>query len=202
MKKLTVKQQQVLKNISQFISEKGYPPTIRELARRLGFASPKAVSDHLAALQKKGYIDKEPLARSIRITGKGGLDPSLKRLQVPLIGNIAAGSPMLAEQNIETYISIPDDPGGRKIDFALRVKGDSMTGDHILDGDIILARSQPTAENGDIVVALIGDEATVKRFYLTGQYLELRPSNPSYKPIRADGDITIQGKVLSVYRML
>ncbi|MDD3777209.1 MAG: transcriptional repressor LexA [Actinomycetota bacterium] len=199
MKKLTPKQEKVLEIISQFIAQKGYPPTVRELAQRLGLASPRAVSDHLAALQKKGYIEKTSLARSIKITDGSGLAVQPK---IPLIGSIAAGSPILAEQNIETYISIPGQLEGKNIDFALRVKGDSMIGDHIQDGDIILAQSRQTAENGDMVVALIGEEATVKRYYLTPQYLELRPSNPDYEPIRVTGDVIIQGKVLSVYRKL
>ncbi len=206
MKKITARQKQVLENIHRFIADHGYPPTVREIASSQGFSSPRAAGDHLKALQKKGYISRNSFPRSIRLTpkalGTSGLSKKEGVLKVPLLGRIAAGLPMMAEQNIDTYLDLPPDPKNRKVDFALRVSGDSMTGDHIKDGDIILVRAQDTAENGDIVVALMHDQATVKRLHRTEGSIQLRPSNPSYEPIKVSGDIKIQGKVLSVYRVL
>ncbi|MGM0365435.1 MAG: transcriptional repressor LexA [Actinomycetota bacterium] len=206
MRKLTARQKQILENIHRFMADNGYPPTVREIASSFDFSSPRAASDHLKALQKKGYISKKSLSRSIRLTpkafGPAGLSGEEGMLKVPLIGSIAAGLPMLAEQNIETYLDLPPDPKNRKVDFALKVAGESMTGDHIKDGDIILVRAQDTAENGDIVVALLGEQATVKRLQFREEAIILRPSNPSYEPIKVNEDVKIQGKVLSVYRVL
>ncbi|MCJ7665918.1 MAG: transcriptional repressor LexA [Actinobacteria bacterium] len=204
---LTDRQKKVLKNTYDYILRNGYPPAIRELAGILGLSSPRGVYDHLLCLEKKGYIKRKSSARSIRLTGKAldllghGVEEDIFHL--PLIGNIAAGKPVLAEENIEEYIAFPAGTRGAKTaDFALRVQGDSMTGDHILDGDIIAVRSQPDANNGDIVVALIEDEAVVKRFYRTGESFELRSSNPAYLPIKADGALAIQGKVVAVQRTI
>lgn len=206
MKKLTARQKEILENIHRFIIENGYPPTVREIAGTHGFASPRAASDHLKALQKKGYLQKSNLPRSIKLSPKAygpwGLIQKEGMLKVPLLGRIAAGLPVLAEQNIEQYLDLPPDPRNRKVDFALKVIGDSMTGDHIQDGDIILVKAQNTAENGEIVVALIEGQATVKRLYRTQETLELRPSNPNYETIRVHEDVSIQGKVLSLYRIL
>jgi len=206
MKRLTARQKRVLESIHRFMLDNGYSPTVREIASDLGFSSPRAASDHLKALQKKGYISKNSFPRSIRLApkafGSAGLSGNEGMLKVPLVGRVAAGTPILAEQNIETYLDLPPDPKNRKVDFALRVAGDSMTGDHIKDGDIILVRAQETAENGDIVVALLNDQATVKRLCRTEEGIELKPSNPSYEPIRVSGDVRIQGKVLSLYRVL
>jgi repressor LexA len=208
--KITKKQKNVLEKINRFIAENSYPPTVRDLAHDLGFSSPKAVTDHLDSLKKKGYIVRNSLARSIKLTGKalsilgrgrasigstgslistagvGSIDPLNRNiLYLPLIGRVAAGKPILAEENINEYIPVTSSLlKKRTADFALRVKGDSMVGDHILDGDIIIVKSQKTAENGDIVVALIGDEAVVKRLYRAKGTVELRSSNPSYLPIR------------------
>ena len=205
--RLTERQKIVLKKIHEFILENKYPPTIRELASRLGFSSPKGVTDHLKALERKGYIERKSSARSIKLTEKAlsmsDFTIEKKVLSLPLIGRIAAGSPVLAEENVEEYISISASLLGKnKADFALRVRGNSMIGDHILDGDIIIAKSQSIAENGDIVVALIGDEAVVKRLYWTKDRVELRSSNPSYKTITINvgEDLRIQGKVVAIQR--
>ncbi|MBN2073238.1 MAG: transcriptional repressor LexA [Actinobacteria bacterium] len=202
---ITDRQKRVLEKIYRYIIDNSYPPTIRELACELGFSSPKAVSDHLDSLKKKGYIERKPSARSIRLTGKTmdllGYGGKGRAIYLPLIGRIAAGSPVPALENIEQYVPFPPDLIGReKADFALRVKGDSMIGDHILDGDIIAVRSQVNAGNGDIVVALIEDEAVVKRFYRTEKGFELRSSNPSYRPIKITRELTIQGRVVAVQR--
>lgn len=236
--KITKRQKTVLEKIKNFMMENSYPPTIRDIAREFGFSSPKAVTDHLKSLERKGFIERNSLARSIKLTGKAldmldgsaawrneGQGPSNLRgftnpestgiIYLPLVGKVAAGNPILAQENISEYIPASSSLfGAKKADFALKVKGDSMTGDHILDGDIIIARSQNTADNGDIVVALIGDEAVVKKIYRSKDKVELRSSNPAYLPIEitaSSGDqanessqgsknLIIQGKVIAVQR--
>lgn len=230
---ITKRQQDVLEKINDFIENNSYPPTIRDLARNMGFSSPKAVTDHLNSLERKGYIERNSLARSMRLTGKalslldagkfnGGFTGAgrEKVSYLPLVGRVAAGSPILAEENIDEYIPVPSNLLGKnKADFALKVKGDSMTGDHILNGDIIIVKSQNNAENGDIVVALIENEAVVKKLYRVKDTIELRSSNLSYAPIRIttsagsssekDGKkeessklLMVQGKVVAVQRII
>ena len=236
--KITKRQKTVLEKIKNFMIENSYPPTIRDIAREFGFSSPKAVTDHLKSLERKGFIERNSLARSIKLTGKAldmldgvaawrneGQGPSNLRgftnpesagiTYLPLVGKVAAGNPILAQENISEYLPVSSSLfGAKKADFALKVKGDSMTGDHILDGDIIIARSQNTADNGDIVVAIIGDEAVVKKIYRVKDKVELRSSNPAYLPIEitaSSGDqanessqgsknLVIQGKVIAVQR--
>jgi repressor LexA len=231
--KITKRQKTVLEKIKNFMMENSYPPTIRDIAREFGFSSPKAVTDHLKSLERKGFIERNSLARSIKLTGKAldmlggsaawrndgwGYSPNLSSagiIYLPLVGKVAAGNPILAQESISEYIPVSSSLfGAKKADFALKVKGDSMTGDHILDGDIIIARSQNTADNGDIVVALIGDEAVVKKIYRSKDKVELRSSNPAYLPIEItanSGDqvnessqgsknLIIQGKVIAVQR--
>ncbi len=222
---ITPKQKIIIKEIYKFIADNSYPPTIRDIAKIMGFSSPRAVTDHLKSLERKGFIERNSLARSIKLTQKAAAmlrvipdnmnniyntayknqnsklnqishisktnsQPNSKKYNItdafliPLLGKIAAGSPILAEENIEDYIPMPSNLlGVYGADFALRVKGDSMVGDHILDGDIIMVKTQNTAENGEIVAVLIGDEAVVKRFYRTKEGIELRSSNPLYPPI-------------------
>ena len=204
--KLTERQSVVLGKIYDYILENSYPPSIRDLGRLLGINSPRGISDHLYSLERKGYIERSSSARSIRLTGKaiGMLDPDTggKAVYLPLLGSIAAGKPILAAENIEDRIPFPAIILRGSADFALKVRGDSMIGDHILDGDIIAVRSQPAADNGDIVVALIEDEAVVKRLYRKGKEVELRSSNPEYAPIRVGKDLLIQGKVIAVQRLM
>ncbi len=227
---ITKKQKAVLKNIHNFIIKNSYPPTVREIAEIMGFSSPKAASDHIKALEKKGYITRNSLARSIKLTkmamqlvldspaiinNSNSLESTnpnsssmLKKLAV--LGRIAAGNPILAEENIENYIPLPPNfLEAYNADFALKVKGDSMVGDHILDGDIIIVRSQSNAENGDIIVALLEEnsekEAVVKRFYkINKNEIELRSSNPNYPPIKikSSENFKILGKVVAVYRSI
>lgn len=203
---LTKRQSAVLGKIYDYMSENGYPPSVRDLAGLLRVRSPRAISDHLDSLEKKGYIERRSCARSIRLTVKAlsFLDhkENSPAVYLPLLGSIAAGRPILAEENIEDRIPFPSGIIKGTADFALRVKGDSMTGDHILDGDIIAVRSQSSADNGDIVVALIDDEAAVKRFYKRGNTVELRSSNPGYAPIICGKDLRIQGRVVAVQRMV
>jgi len=206
---LTVRQEGVLLNIYKFISDKNYAPSIRELAEILGFSSVKGVSDHLAALEKKGYIQKKSLARSIRMTEKAlwhleATNPFSDKdiLYLPLLGSIAAGKPIFAQENIEEYIPVSGRIMGKtKGQFLLKVRGDSMSGDHIVEGDTLIVKMQASAENGDIVVALVNNEAVVKRFYRNEEgTIELRSSNILYEPIIASEDLVIQGIVIAIYR--
>ncbi|MHB1335051.1 MAG: transcriptional repressor LexA [Candidatus Humimicrobiaceae bacterium] len=206
---LTQKQSDVLKSIYEFITDNSYPPAIRDIAEILGFSSPKGAADHLAVLEKKGYIQKSSYARSIKLTEKslwylGVQNPSTERNvdYLPLLGSIAAGKPIFAEENIQEYVPVSAQIMGKtKGQFLLKVKGDSMSGDHIINGDTIIVRIQNAAENGDIIVALVGSEAVVKRFYRRDDgVIELRSSNPLYEPIIAENNLVIQGKVIAIYR--
>ncbi|MBM3699427.1 MAG: transcriptional repressor LexA [Actinobacteria bacterium] len=217
--KITDRQKAVLGKIHDFIMLNSYPPTARDVAEMMGFSSPKAATDHFTSLEKKGYIKRNSLARSIKLTDKAlGMlkkDYSFPSpadaghagiSYLPLIGNIAAGNPVLAYENIDEYIPVPESfTGAYGADFALRVKGRSMTGDHILDGDMIMVKARNTAENGEIVVALINDEAVVKRFYKTKDGIELVSSNTDYPPIKisikdAGDSVKIIGRVVAVHR--
>ncbi|MHB1274584.1 MAG: transcriptional repressor LexA [Candidatus Humimicrobiaceae bacterium] len=206
---LTQKQSDVLKSIYEFITDNSYPPAIRDIAEILGFSSPKGAADHLAVLEKKGYIQKSSYARSIKLTEKslwylGVQNPSTERNvdYLPLLGSIAAGKPIFAEENIQEYVPVSAQIMGKtKGQFLLKVKGDSMSGDHIINGDTIIVRIQNAAENGDIIVALVGSEAVVKRFYRRDDgVIELRSSNPLYEPIIAESSLMIQGRVIAAYR--
>jgi len=206
---LTQKQSDVLKCIYEFIAGNSYPPSIRDIANILGFSSPKGAGDHLTVLEKKGYVQKNSSARSIKLTEKslwylGAQNPSAEKNvdYLPLLGNIAAGKPIFAEENIQEYVPVSAQIMGKtKGQFLLKVKGDSMSGDHIIDGDTIIVRTQNAAENGDIVVALVGSEAVVKRFYKRDDgIVELRSSNPLYETIIAENSLMIQGRVIAIYR--
>ncbi|MCL4385541.1 MAG: transcriptional repressor LexA [Actinobacteria bacterium] len=206
---LTQKQLNVLKEIYEFIVTNNYPPSVRNIAEILGFSSPKGVSDHLSVLEKKGYILKNSSARSIRLTEKAlwilNISNPLQDKNIvylPLLGRIAAGRPIFAEENIEEFIPVSSQIMGKaQGQFLLKVKGDSMSGEHIVDGDTLIVKIQNTAENGDIVVALVDNEAVVKRFYKREDgVVELRSANPLYEPIIIKDNLQIQGKVIAIYR--
>lgn len=199
--KLTARQAEVLDAIRDYLIEKGYPPSIRELGKIVGIASLRGVTIHLDALERKGWIRRERTSRSIRILGPSPAGAPPAR-QIPLLGAIAAGAPLLAAENVESYITAPPETASASEEaFALRVRGDSMIGDGILDGDVIVVRSQDSADHGDIVAALIGDEATVKRLDLNSRPPRLTPSNPDYEPIEIDReDVRILGKVTGLLR--
>ena len=206
--KVTKRQQAVLDCIEACIREKGYGPTVREVCQSLGLSSPSTVHVHLKALEDKGFIKRDPLkSRSIALTYPIEEVPSpvtafaaaySKLVNVPLVGNVAAGSPILAEECIEDYLTF--DTAGRPGEyFALRVRGESMLNAGILPGDLVVVHSQPTAQHGEIVVALIDDEATVKRLSLKSGQVWLLPENEAYSPI--DGTYAqILGKVAAVVR--
>ncbi|MDQ7053504.1 MAG: transcriptional repressor LexA [candidate division KSB1 bacterium] len=202
MKKLTEKQKQILKLIADKVKDVGFPPTMQELADELGVKSKNAIFKHLEALEKKGYIRRAAGgARGITILESLGFLDSAGLHSVPLVGSVAAGSPILAEENIERYVPVPNyltQNGGDY--FALRVKGDSMIEAGILDGDLVIVRSTPYAENGDIVVALSGEEATVKRLLIQGSQKFLKPENEMYELIPLTEEWSIIGKVVSLIR--
>lgn len=211
--KVTKRQQAVLDSIENCIREKGYGPTVREVCQDLGLSSPSTVHVHLKALEEKGLIKRDPLkSRSITLTYPlEGVDtpreanfikPSFsKTLDLPLVGNVAAGSPILAEENVVDTITLPTDIVGDSAAFLLSVRGDSMIEAGINSGDYVVVKEQPTANNGDIVVALIDDGATVKRFYKEANHIRLQPENSSMEPIITN-DCSIAGKVVAVFRRL
>lgn len=209
--KVTKRQQAVLDCIEACIQEKGYGPTVREICHSLGLSSPSTVHVHLKALEEKGLIKRDPLkSRSITLTHphdeasviENVIAPSFGRaVEVPLVGNVAAGSPILAEENITDTMTLPTDIVGDAPSFMLSVRGDSMIEAGINDGDYVVVKEQPVANNGDIVVALIDDGATVKRFYREKDHIRLQPENSSMDPI-ITRDCSIAGKVVAVFRRL
>ena len=193
MNKINKTQQAVLDYIQRVIEERGVAPSVREIGEAVGLRSTSTVQYNLNALEKAGYIERDPnLKRTIRLTGGGA-----RSVSVPLLGTVTAGMPILAQEQIEEYIPAAVDRNGEY--FALHVRGDSMINAHILDGDIIIVRHTPVAKNGDIVVALIGDEATVKRFYKEKGGFRLQPENDEYEPILVK-EVAVLGKVVSLIR--
>ena len=207
--KITKRQQAVLNCIEQCIREKGYGPTVREICTSLGLSSPSTVHVHLNALESKGYIKRDPLkSRSIALAYSIDEDivvddePELRNVvDVPLVGEVAAGVPILAEQNITNTISLPTEIVGDSPSFMLSVRGDSMIDIGINDGDYVVVKEQPVANNGDIVVAIVEDGATVKRFYKEHDHIRLQPENSAMDPIIVE-NCSIAGKVVAVFRRL
>lgn len=198
-KKLTNRQKQVLDFITDYVRDAGYPPTVRDIAGAFKISS-KGAYDHLTAIEKKGYIKRSPTKpRAIELMDfvPGRVPGSV--VEIPVVGRVAAGEPLLATQNIERTISLSSDVIKTEEPFALRIKGDSMIGAGILEDDYVIVKQQRAAEQGDIVVALIGDDATVKRFYKADDHIELQPENPSMKPIIVK-DVTILGRVIGLFR--
>ena len=202
MEKLTDRQKEVYDFLVAETRDKGYPPSIREIGKALGISTLKGVTCHLEALERKGFIDRNSSARGIKINFLEDLFLSTHIIKLPLIGQVAAGKPILSEQSIEEYISVPKHMVGANTQgaYLLRVKGDSMIDDAIFDGDIIIVRSGLQASNGDIVVAVINGEATVKRFYKEKSKVRLQPSNDKYEPIIVKEDFQLAGKVIGLMR--
>lgn len=194
---LTERQREVLDFLKEHVSEKGYPPTMREVAQSLGVKWTKGVEKHFQALEKKGYIKRSSGARTLEIEGFS------RGRSIPVIGTIAAGKPILAEENIERTLTLDKDLAPWKDTYLLKVEGDSMKEAGILDGDYVLVRPQPTAEKGEIVAALIQDDATVKYFSSEGNRIVLRSANPDFEDIILNGDdeFKILGKVMLVLRV-
>jgi repressor LexA len=202
---LSPRQQQTFDAIKRYMSKQGLPPTIREIMVALKVAYPRGVQRHLEALEKKGYITRDPRAsRGIRLAKrfqKAAADLSDKVASIPVLGRIPAGGPLLAEENIEEWVTLPTDlTKGKRDVFILKAQGDSMIGAGIFDGDLLIVQPQETADNGDIVAALIGDDATVKRLVKRRDATFLKPENPKYQNIYPDQDWQIQGKVMAVVR--
>ena len=204
MKDLTGKQQSILEYIETYIATQGYPPTIREIGEQFSITA-KGAYDHLKAIEKKGYIKCEKnRSRAIELlktsSGSAPLDNG-RVVNIPLLGRVAAGMPIIAEENIEEYLAFPRVMVPEDGVFALRVTGDSMKDAGIYDGDIAVIQKQETARDGEIVVALIEDEATLKYFHREKKRIRLQPANKAYKPIYAT-DATILGKLVGIYRQV
>lgn len=203
MEPLTKRQRQVLSFVERSIDEWGYPPTMREIGLHMGIRSTNGVNDHLKALERKGYVVREDLkSRTLRPVA-----PRSRTQDVPLVGRVAAGQPLLAVENLEDTLRVDRSLLGEADPvFALRVAGESMIEDGILDGDLVFVRQQETARSGDIVVALLDDEATVKRYFPEAEGVRLQPANTAMEPIwlRPDSgvDFRLLGVVVGVYRQV
>ncbi len=198
-KDLTNRQRKVLDFITNYLRDTGYPPTVREIAGEFKISS-KGAYDHLIAIEKKGYIRRNPAKpRAIELMDFVPGRAYGPVVEIPVVGRVAAGEPLLASQNIERTITLSNDLIRTEEPFALRIKGESMIEAGILEGDYVIVKQQQDADQGDIVVALIGDEATVKRFYRAGDHIRLQPENPTMKPIIVK-DVTILGKVVGLFR--
>jgi repressor LexA len=208
---LTGRQQEIWKFLTDYVDEHGYPPTVREIGEAVGLASPSTVHAHLANLERAGLIKRDPtkpraleLRRDPKPSARTEQADDVHRL--PLVGEIAAGGPLLADQNVEDYVAVPEPLARGGEEFLLRVKGDSMINAGILDGDIVVVRREQTARDGEIVVALAGDqewadEATVKRFFRENGRVRLQPENDALEPIYAD-HVQVLGVVTGVFRTL
>jgi repressor LexA len=196
---LTKRQQEIFDYIRRYGAEHGYPPTVRDIGKAIGLTSSSTVHAHLANLEKVGLLRRDPTKpRALEILvdkAKQVVSPS----GLPIVGQVAAGEPMLAEENIEEYVPVPTIAGGDEGEFLLRVKGDSMKNVGILEGDHVVVRRQDTASDGEIVVALVDEEATVKRFFKEKEYVRLQPENDALEPILVR-DVEVLGRVVGVCR--
>ncbi len=199
--KITAKQQEILDYIKNEILKKGYPPTVREICETVNLKSTSSVHSHLETLEKNGYIRRDPTKpRAIEICDDSFQMVRTEMVSLPVIGNVAAGQPILAEENIEEYFPVPADVVPRGESFILNVRGDSMINAGILNGDRVFVNQCSTANNGDIVVALIDDSATVKRYYREKDHIRLQPENDTMDPIIVP-NCEILGKVFGIYRI-
>lgn len=200
MEELTLRQKEVLEIVSRHIEEYGYPPTLREIGAKLGVSGTLGVLKHLDALERKGYLRRqEGSTRSITLSQQGHGVP------LPIVGQVRAGTLHPAIEDVEGHFTIDRSQMDKGGTFFLRVKGDSMIHAHIVEGDLALVRPQPDAHNKDIVVAMVGGEATLKRFYREADRIRLQPENPNYDPIivrEGDGEVSIVGKVVGIYRQM
>jgi len=204
-KDLTKRQQEIFDFIKKYSAKYGYPPTVRDIGKAVGLASSSTVHAHLANLEKIGLLRRDPSKpRAIELLDRAvgsAMDTVRNVVQpgLPVVGAVAAGQPVLAEENIEEYVQIPPEIGGEEGEFILRVRGDSMVDAGILEGDHVVVRKQETAADGEIIVALVGEEATVKRFFRENDHVRLQPENPAHEPIRSQ-EVQILGKVVGLYR--
>jgi len=201
---LTKRQQEIFDFIKKYSAKYGYPPTVRDIGKAVGLASSSTVHAHLANLEKIGLLRRDPSKpRAIEMLDRvvEGAKSVVAPKGLPLVGSVAAGQPILAEENIEDNISVPSEFGGDDGDFLLNVRGDSMVGAGILDGDIVVVQRQENATDGEIVVALVGEEATVKRFFREADHIRLQPENDAHEPIRSK-EVTVVGRVVGLLRSM
>lgn len=199
--KITSKQQEILEYIKQEILQRGYPPAVREICEAVKLKSTSSVHAHLETLEKNGYIRRDPTKpRAIEIVDDTFNLQRREMVNVPIVGRVAAGQPILAAENVENYFPIPTEMMPNVQTFMLRVQGESMINAGIFDGDLILVQQQSTARNGDMVVALVDDSATVKTFYKEADHFRLQPENDYMEPIIVN-EVTILGKVFGVFRL-
>jgi len=198
--KLTKRQEEIFDFIKRHSARHGYPPTVRDIGRAIGLTSSSTVHAHLSNLEKAGLLRRDPTKpRAIELLVDKAKQAMLPT-GLPLVGRVTAGAPVLAEENVEEYVDVPPIAGGQDGEFLLRVSGESMKDAAILDGDLVVVRRQQTAENGEIVVALVGDdEATVKRFFKERDHVRLQPENDSMEPIRSK-EVQVLGRVVGVCR--
>jgi repressor LexA len=209
---LTKRQQEIFDFIKRYSAKNGYPPTVRDIGKAVGLASSSTVHAHLANLERLGLLRRDPTKpRAIELLDRmrddvGGAVGtvaenvrSLVRPGLPLVGQVAAGQPILAEENIEDYVQVPPIAGGEEGEYVLRVRGESMKDVGILEGDYVVVRPQETATDGEIIVALVGEEATVKRFFREEDHVRLQPENASMEPIRSK-DVRVLGRVVGLFR--
>ncbi len=198
---ITDKQKEILEYIKEEVLNHGYPPSVRDICEAVHLKSTSSVHAHLATLEKKGYIRRDPTKpRAIEIVDEQFNLTRHEFVNVPVVGTVAAGQPLLAVEQIEQYFPLPSEVLPNQKVFMLRVKGDSMINAGIFDGDRVVVQQQPIAQNGDIVVALVEDSATVKTFYREDGYFRLQPENDAMDPIIVEGELQILGKVIGVIR--
>jgi repressor LexA len=203
---LTKRQQEIFDFIRKYSAKYGYPPTVRDIGKAVGLASSSTVHAHLANLEKIGLLRRDPSKpRAIELLDRavGSAVESVKGIVrpegLPLLGSVAAGEPVLAEENIEEYVSIPEIAGGQEGEYLLRIRGDSMKDAGILEGDHVVVHPQDTARDGEIVVALLGEEATVKRYFKEPDHIRLQPENEAMEPIRSK-EVKVLGRVVGLLR--
>jgi repressor LexA len=208
-KDLTKRQQEIFDFIKRYSARHGYPPTVRDIGKAVGLASSSTVHAHLANLEKVGLLRRDPSKpRAIELLDRAtapvvsaveAMKSAVTPSGIPVLGRVAAGEPLLAEENIEDYVQIPEIAGGEDGEYLLRVRGESMKNAGILPGDFVVVRPQETAGDGEIVVALVGEEATVKRFFKEADHVRLQPENKAMDPIRSR-EVRVLGRVVGVFR--
>lgn len=208
---LTKRQQEIFDFIRKYTAKYGYPPTVRDIGKAVGLASSSTVHTHLSNLEKIGLLRRDPSKpRAIELLDRAGsavadavesVRSIVRNEGLPLVGSVAAGQPVLAEENIEEYVPVPALAGGEDGEYVLRIRGESMRNAGILEGDLVVVRPQHTAQQGDIVVALMGEEATVKRFFRESDHIRLQPENEEMEPIRTK-EVKVLGRVVGLLRRI
>jgi repressor LexA len=205
---LTKRQQEIFDFIRKYSARYGYPPTVRDIGKAVGLASSSTVHTHLANLEKIGLLRRDPTKpRAIELLDRavGSAVESVRSIVrsdgLPLLGSVAAGQPILAEENIEELVAVPEIAGGGEGEYLLRIRGESMKNAGIIEGDLVVVRPQDTAKDGEIVVALLGEEATVKRFFREADHVRLQPENETMEPIRSK-EVKVLGRVVGLLRSM